>query len=168
MLPKQHNSVGSSGFTAGARDDAATGLLRLFDYVALHDTVDSMELLQSRVLVHPREFDHAAQRCNAFGLRSIRCYGPLEEPLGIVYAAGGTSLEISRQPGAKPEGVTLWLQVPDIDAAIDGLRTSQYDGEIGTPVLQPWGLWECPVELFEGVGVLLIEVPRTHPLHWRS
>jgi hypothetical protein len=85
-----------------------------------------------------------------------------------VYAAGGSCLEISRQPGTPPEGVTLWLQVPDVDAAVASLHSRQYDGTVGTPVLQPWGLWECKVELFEGVDVLLVEVPRSHPLHWRE
>lgn len=141
---------------------------RLFDDTSLRDTVVLVELLQSRVLVHPADFDRAAQRCSAFGLHSIRCYGPLDEPFGIVYAAGGVSLEISRQPGPPPQGVTLWLQVPDVDAAVENLRTEQYDGAVGAPVLQPWGLWECEIELFEGVDVLLVEVPRAHPLHWRG
>jgi hypothetical protein len=139
-----------------------------FDGTAPRDTVGIVELLQARVLVHPTDFDRAAQRCSTFGLHSIRRYGPLDEPFGIVFAAGGVSLEISRQPGSPPEGVTLWLQVPDVVAAVENLFIEQYDGAVGTPILQPWGLWECRVELFEGVDVLLVEVPRTHPLHWRG
>jgi hypothetical protein len=139
-----------------------------FDVTAPRDTVVIVELLQARLLVHPSDFDRAALRCSEFGFHSIRCYGPLDEPFGIVYAAGGVSLEISRQPGSAPQGVTLWLQVPDVNATVENLRTKQYGGAVGTPVMQPWGLWECKVELFEGVDVLLVEVPRTHPLHWRG
>jgi len=129
--------------------------------------VTGMEFLQSRILTHPADFDLAVHRCTSFGLRPIRCYGPLDEPYGIVYYAGGSSLEISRQPGPPPAGVTLWLQVPDIVASVNDLHTRGYEGAVGFPSLQPWGLLECEIELFYGVSVLLVEVPHSHPLHWR-
>jgi hypothetical protein len=133
------------------------------------DIVSAMELLQSRVLVHPENFRVAVDRCASFGLRSIRCFGPLEEPAGVVYATGGGgALELSSQPGPAPIGITLWIQVPDMSAAVQDLRTRCYDGLVGQPALQPWGLLECDVELFDGVGVKLVEVPPTHPLHWRG
>lgn len=102
-----------------------------------------------------------------FGLHTTRVYGPLEDPAGVVFAVGGGGeLEISRQPGVPPSGVTLWIQVPDSKAAALELQGRGFKVEV--PVLQPWGLLECPVDLFDGVGVILVEVPREHPLHWRG
>jgi hypothetical protein len=128
-----------------------------------------MELLQSRVLVRPKDFRSAVHRCTTFGLRSIRCFGPIDDPAGIVYATGGGgALELSKQHGPAPTGITLWMQVPDISAAVQDLHHRRYEGVVGTPALQPWGLLECDVELFEGVQVILVEVPPAHPLHWRG
>lgn len=128
-----------------------------------------MELLQSRTLIRPRDFRAAVDACISFGLRSVRCYGPLEDPVGVVFAlGGGGTLELSRQPGTPPQGVTLWLQVPDIRVAASALSTGSFKGEVGAVVLQPWGLLECEVGLFDGVCVTLVEVPPAHPLHWRQ
>lgn len=125
-----------------------------------------MELLQSRILLRPENFHEALRRCAAFGFREVRRYGSLEDPHGVVYALAGSMLEISDQAGAAPFGVTLWLRVPDVAAARRVLHDEGYDGAIGEACLQPWGLWECEVELFDGVAVLLVEVPATHRLHW--
>jgi hypothetical protein len=126
-----------------------------------------VELLQARVLVRPTNFHEALRRCVAFGLREIRRYGPFDDPHGVVYATGGGMLEVSAQYGTPPQGVTLWFRVPDVAQAVEELCGNRYEGVMGEIRLEPWGLWECTVELFEGVDVIMVEVPTTHPLHWR-
>jgi hypothetical protein len=126
-------------------------------------------MLQSRVLVSPSNFDLAVSRCKAFGMRSLRVYGLLDNPVGVVFATGGGgTLELSRTKSTPPSGVRLWIQVPSLVDAIEELQSSRYPGAIGPAELQPWGLLECEVELFDGVSVIVVEVPRDHPLHWRG
>lgn len=128
-----------------------------------------MEILTSRLLVSPTNFEFACSRCEAFGLRSLRVYGPLEAPAGIVFATGGGgALEITRSSPTPPSGLRIWLQVPSLAAALEDLVVRKYPGHVGTTTQQPWGLFECPVELFDGVSIVLVEVPREHPLHWRG
>jgi hypothetical protein len=128
-----------------------------------------MEMLQSRTLVTPGDFTLACSRCDAFGMRTLRVYGPLDDPAGVVYAlGGGGALELSGQPGPPPSGVRLWVQVPSLPAAVADLAARGYPGQVGPIKHQPWGLIECDVELFDGVAVVLVEVPREHPLHWRG
>lgn len=132
-------------------------------------TVTPMEMLQSRILVSPADFEFARSRCESFGMRSTRVYGPLDDPAGVVYAiGGGGALELSRQPGPPPSGVRLWVQVPSLAGALDDLTARAYHGPVGPVEHQPWGLIECTVELFDGVSVVLIETPPDHPLHWRG
>jgi len=128
-----------------------------------------MELLQSRVLLNPSDFKAALRRCEEFGLHTLRIYGPLEEPLGVLFSLGGGGiLELSSLERIPPSGVRLWVQVPSMSRALEELKNRQYPGNMGEPVHQPWGLLECEVELFEGVVVILVEVPKEHPLHWRG
>lgn len=128
-----------------------------------------MEMLQSRTLVAPADFELAMARCVAFGMRTLRVYGPLEDPAGVVFAIGGGGmLELSRQIGPPPSGVRLWIQVPTLADAVAELASRSYPGQVGSVEHQPWGLIECEIELFGGVAVVLVEVPREHPLHWRA
>ena len=128
-----------------------------------------MELLQSRTLVTPTDFGFARSRCEAFGMRSLRMYGPLDDPAGVVFATGGGgALEISRHAGPPPSGLRLWVHVPSITDAVEELVARAYPGRIGSIEHQPWGLIECDVDLFDGVSAVLVEVPRDHPLHWRG
>ena len=128
-----------------------------------------MELMSSRVLVRPRDYRAAVERCMAFGLRVMRSWGPLEDPVGIVFALGGGGLlELSASAGDTTTGLRLWLQVPSLSEACGALSGSGFDDAIGEGVLQPWGLLECEVELFDGVTVVLVEIPETHPLRWRG
>jgi hypothetical protein len=132
-------------------------------------TITLMEMLQSRTLVSPADFELAIMRCESFGMHTLRVYGPLDEPAGVVFAlGGGGALELSRQPGHPPCGVRLWIHVPSLPDALDGLVSREYPGQIGPVEHQPWGLIECTVELFDGVAVVLVEIPRDHPLRWRS
>jgi hypothetical protein len=128
-----------------------------------------MEMIQSRLVVTPANFGFARSRCETFGLHSVRIFGPIDDPAGVVYATGGGGLlELSHQPGSPPSGIRLWVQVPSITDALDNLAAREYPGRVGAVELQPWGLHECSVELFDGVAVILVEVPRDHPLRWRG
>lgn len=128
-----------------------------------------MHVLQSRVLLRPGDF----QRSVAFyetgiGLVRYRDWG--EPPhRGVVYFLGGGFLELTE--GSSPPGavarVRLWLQVADVHAARDALavRSIVIAAE---PERKPWGLIEMSVLDPDGLELVLIETPTSHPLRRRQ
>ena len=89
-----------------------------------------MEVLASRLLLHPR--DHAASRRfyeETLGLGVFREFGTPEHP-GVVFFVGGGLLELSGHGDATPTVATrLLLQVRDVHAETARLRAA------GVPVL---------------------------------
>lgn len=122
-----------------------------------------MEVLSSRVLLRPTH----PERSRAFygdvlGLAVYREFGPPEHR-GVVYFLGNGLLEVSGRSEEPPRGMSLWVQVRDLDAEHDRLAAA------GVPVrraprVEPWGLREMWIEDPDGVRIVLVEVPEDHPL----
>jgi predicted enzyme related to lactoylglutathione lyase len=123
----------------------------------------AVEVLSSRVLLRPSN----AARSQAFygdvlGLAVYRQFGPPESP-GVVFFLGNGLLEVSGQSSEPPAGLSLWLQVRNIDGEHDRLTAA---GVTVTqpPRREPWGLVEMWIEDPDGVRIALVEVPDDHPL----
>ena len=89
---------------------------------------------------------------------------------GIVLFLGGGFLELNstdppRERGRTP--MTLWLQVPDVDAERDRLAATGDVVIVSEPKTMPWGLREMWIEDPDGVRIVLVEVPEDHPIRNR-
>ncbi|MGH9246270.1 MAG: VOC family protein [Acidimicrobiales bacterium] len=129
-----------------------------------------MEVLASRVLLAPTDFDRSVRWYGeVLGLRVSREFGAGGDVTGVVFFLGGGALELSRsgaRPGEFGRGGLLWLQVPDVAIEHDRLRDTGV--RVRTPPTRmPWGLMECWIEDPDGVGICLVEVPEDHPLRRR-
>src|SRR5215211_3309136 len=86
---------------------------------------------------------------------------------GVVFFLGGGFLELSGSSRtAASESAGLWLQVRDVDAAGRDLEEVGVD-IIEVPTEKPWGLREMQVRDPDGLSIVIIEVPETHPLRRR-
>jgi catechol 2,3-dioxygenase-like lactoylglutathione lyase family enzyme len=123
----------------------------------------AMDVLSSRLLLRPRD-PAASQRFyrDILGLAVYREFAG-----GEVYFLGNGLLEVSGQAsGPAPDGAAnleLWLQVRDVAAEHARLAG------LGVPVLraprtEPWGLVEMWIADPDGVRIVLVQVPREHPL----
>lgn len=122
-----------------------------------------MEILASRVLFRPADYERSvAFYRDAIGLAIAREYGA-----GTVFYAGQSLIELAGH-GAPAEGTApfpgaLWLQVRDVYAtqaelegrAVDIARVAKEE---------PWGLHEMHVADPDGVTLIFVQVPDTHPL----
>jgi catechol 2,3-dioxygenase-like lactoylglutathione lyase family enzyme len=122
-----------------------------------------MEILASRVLFRPADYERSlAFYRDDIGLAIARDYGA-----GTVFYAGQSLIELAGH-GGKPVGTppfpgALWLQVRDVYAT-----QAQLEGR-GVTVAraaaeEPWGLHEMHVDDPDGVTLIFVEVPDTHPL----
>lgn len=122
-----------------------------------------MEVLSSRVLLHPVE----VERSRAFYRDTLGLAVYREFEGGIVFFLGGGFLELSRQATTAPgPNVALWLQVRDVDAAHEELLAAGVE-ILRAPETEPWGLREMWVADPDGVRVVVVEVPEGHPLRSR-
>jgi catechol 2,3-dioxygenase-like lactoylglutathione lyase family enzyme len=123
-----------------------------------------MEVLGSRILLRPRD----PGRCRHFyreilGLAVYREFGSADDP-GLVFFLGSGFLEVSgRSTDRSGSGLSMWLQVRDVEAEHERLLAA------GVPVVsgprrEPWGLLEMWIEDPDGVPIVLVEVPDEHPL----
>jgi predicted enzyme related to lactoylglutathione lyase len=127
-----------------------------------------MEVLSSRVLLHPRDLERSlAFYGETLGLAVFREYST-GNARGVVFFIGGGYLEVTGQSD-EPAGpnLQLWFQVRDLKATFAELSAK------GVPVLHeparmPWGLDEMWIEDPDGVQIAVIEVPEEHPLRKRS
>lgn len=128
-----------------------------------------MEVLSSRVLLRPREFERSLTFYrDTLGLRVYREYGSGGRITGIVLFCGGGFLELTVSGPEKPDGVgamLLWLQVPAVDAEVSRLRSDGVDVEPAETM--PWGLREAWLTDPDGVRIVLVEVPEGHPIRSR-
>src|SRR4051812_21355585 len=122
-----------------------------------------MDILASRVLFRPADY----QRSLTFyrddvGLAIARDYGA-----GTVFYAGQSLIELAghggRPAGAPPFPGALWLQVRDVyatQAELEdrGVTIARAAAE------EPWGLHEMHVDDPDGVTLIFVQVPDTHPL----
>lgn len=128
-----------------------------------------MDVLSSRVLLHPGDFARSLHFYREIlQLPVYREWGlEGEQGHGVVFFLGGGFLELSGRAGDPPgEKLELWLQVRDVAAVHDDLA-GRGVVVVETPTDQPWGLREMRILDPDGVHVVIVEVPRNHPLRYR-
>jgi catechol 2,3-dioxygenase-like lactoylglutathione lyase family enzyme len=130
-----------------------------------------MEVLSSRVLLSPLDFERSRRwYTDVLGLHVYREYGADGRVTGVVLFLGGGFLELNcaNPPRTKdPMPMTLWIQVPDVDDEHDRLAETGEVTVLAAPKTMPWGLREMWIEDPDGVRIVLVEVPETHPLRRR-
>jgi catechol 2,3-dioxygenase-like lactoylglutathione lyase family enzyme len=117
-----------------------------------------MEILASRMLIRPVDYpESVAFYRDRIGLAIAREYGA-----GTVFYAGQSLIELAGH-GEPSAGGTLWLQVRDVYSAETELAGR---GVLITRAAQeePWGLHEMHVSDPDGILLIFVEVPATHPL----
>ena len=126
-----------------------------------------MEVLSSRVLLHPVDFERSFRfYAESLGLHVYREWGS-GSTKGVVFFLGGGFLELSgsSRTGAS-ESLGLWLQVRDVDAV------GREFGDVGVEIIErptdkPWGLREMQIRDPDGLKIVIAEVPENHPLRRR-
>jgi catechol 2,3-dioxygenase-like lactoylglutathione lyase family enzyme len=123
-----------------------------------------MEMLSSRFMLHPRDFDRSVGFYrDVLGLHPMREFGQ-GDSRGVVFFLGGGYLELTGRNIEPPAPSTeLWLQVRDVREAERELRTAAVP-IIESAVEKPWGLIELRVSDPDGLVLILVEVPPDHPL----
>ncbi|MGW0161911.1 VOC family protein [Mycobacterium sp. NPDC003323] len=117
-----------------------------------------MEILASQVLIRPADYARSVEFYrDRIGLAIAREYGG-----GTVFYAGQSLIELAGH-GAPSAGGALWLQVRDVYAT-----ETELTGR-GVPIAraateEPWGLHEMHVTDPDGVTLIFVQVPDTHPL----
>ncbi len=122
-----------------------------------------MDVLSSRILLHPRDWEESSRFYReTLGLKIYR-----EWRGGVVFFLGGGFLELSGQ-GGEPIGGTpqLWLQVEDLQREYRRLRELDV-AIVEPPIRKPWGLDEMRLADPDGLCLVLVEVPPEHPLRRR-
>ncbi len=125
----------------------------------------AMDILSSRVLLHPRDWDRSFHFYHeVLGLKIYR-----EWSGAAVFFLGGGFLELSGQGADEALGETpqLWLQVEDLAREHERLRGAGVP-IAEPPVRKPWGLDEMRVDDPDGLRLVIVEVPAGHPLRSRS
>jgi predicted enzyme related to lactoylglutathione lyase len=123
-----------------------------------------MDALSSRILLRPTDpgRSHRFYR-DVLGLAVHREFGPPDRP-GVVFFLGQGYLEVSGQSAASPgEGIAIWMQIRDVRAEHERLLAAGVDIR-RPPQTEPWGLIEMWIADPDGVPIVLVEVPRDHPL----
>ena len=128
-----------------------------------------VHVLSSRILLQPTD----PERSRAFygeqlGLPVYREFGTGPDR-GTVYFLGGGFLELSgrRDDAPRSPATRIWLQVADVAAVHEELRTKGVD-IVRPPVQEPWGLIEMWIADPDGTPIVLVEVPADHPLRLRA
>lgn len=126
-----------------------------------------MEVLSSRVLLHPRDFERSLRfYSESLGLHIYREWGSGSDR-GVVFFLGGGFLELSGSSHTTAnENVGLWLQVRDMAAVGHEME------EAGVDIIElltdkPWGLREMQIRDPDGLRIVIVEVPKNHPLRQR-
>jgi catechol 2,3-dioxygenase-like lactoylglutathione lyase family enzyme len=126
-----------------------------------------MEVLSSRVLLHPRDFKRSLRfYSETLGLHVYREWGSGSTG-GVVFFLGGGFLELSGSSRTETsENVGLWLQVRDVNAV------GREFGDAGVEIIEPptdkpWGLREMQIRDPDGLRIVIVEVPENHPLRRR-
>jgi len=119
-----------------------------------------VEVLQSRVLYRPVDYQASvAFYRDVVGLHVFR-----EWATGTVFFLGGGLLELSRPAGpVTDDKLSLWLHVRDVDAEFARLAAAGVD-VVEAPVDEPWGLREARIRDPDGLLLVLVEIPPSHPM----
>ena len=121
-----------------------------------------MEILSSRTILRPRDYDASLEFYGGtLGLAIAREY-----PGGTVFFAGQGLIEIAahgERDGTQRFHGALWLQVRDVYAAHTELTLA---GVVITRAAQqePWGLHEMWIDDPDGIRVVLVQIPPDHPI----
>ncbi len=126
-----------------------------------------MEVLSSRVLLHPRDFERSFRfYAETLGLHVYREWGS-RPTRGVVFFLGGGFLELAGSSHTTAnENVGLWLQVRGVDAAGRDLEGAGVE-ILESPTDKPWGLREMRIRDPDGLRIVIVEVPPDHPLRRR-
>jgi predicted enzyme related to lactoylglutathione lyase len=126
-----------------------------------------MEVLSSQLLVRPTDFERSFRfYAESFGLHVYREWSSGARR-GVVFFLGGGFLELSGSSRTgTSESVSLWLQVRDVDAIGHELGEAGVD-IIELPTDKPWELREMQIRAPDGLSVVIVEVPESHPLRRR-
>jgi predicted enzyme related to lactoylglutathione lyase len=126
-----------------------------------------MEVLFSRVLLRPTDFERSFRfYAESLGLHVYREWSSGANR-GVVFFLGGGFLELSGSSSTEPsESVALWLQVPDVDTLGHELEVAGVD-IVELPTDKPWGLREMQIRDPDGLRIVIVEIPETHPLRRR-
>jgi predicted enzyme related to lactoylglutathione lyase len=127
-----------------------------------------MEVLSGRVILRPVELERSlAFYGETLGLKIYREYGTGRDR-GVVFFTGGGYLEITgHAPPVDADKVTLWLQVPDLEAVHTELAAAGVD-IVDPPERKPWGLLEMWIRDPDGLTIVVVQVPGDHPLRRRD
>jgi len=119
-----------------------------------------VEVLQSRVLYRPVDYETSvAFYRDVVGLHVFREWGS-----GTVFFLGGGLLELSRSAGpVSGDKLSLWLHVRDVDAEFARLAAAGVE-IVEAPVDEPWGLREARIRDPDGLVLVLVEIPPSHPM----
>src|SRR5215204_3583288 len=112
-----------------------------------------MEVLSSRVLVHPTDFERSFRfYAETLGLHVCREWSS-GSARGVVFFLGGGFLELSgSSPTGAGESVALWLQVRDVDAVGHELEEAGVE-VLEPPTDKPWGLREMQIRDPDGLRI---------------
>ena len=126
-----------------------------------------MEVLSSRLLLQPVDFERSFRfYAESLGLHVYREWSS-GSTKGVVFFLGGGFLELSSSSHTgTSESVGLWLQVRDVDAVGRELQEAGVD-IMELPTDKPWGLREMQIRDPDGLRIVIVEVPETHPLRRR-
>ena len=118
-----------------------------------------MEILSSRVLLRPADYQRSLTFYrDALGLAIAREY-----PGGTVFYAGQSLIELAGHGEPRSFSGALWLQVRDVYATGEELRSRGVD--IAREARQEmWGLHEMHVTDPDGVTLIFVQIPENHPL----
>lgn len=118
-----------------------------------------MEILSSRALLRPTDYQRSLEFYrDTLGLAIAREY-----PGGTVFFLGQSLLELAGHGEPRTFSGALWLQVRDVYATEEELRARSVD--ITREARQePWGLHEMHVTDPDGVTLIFVQIPPTHPL----
>ncbi|MBV8980107.1 MAG: VOC family protein [Acidimicrobiia bacterium] len=127
-----------------------------------------MEVLSARVILRPVDLERSLHFYGqTLGLKIYREYGS-GKGRGVVFFIGGGYLELTGNgPAVDFEKLSLWLQVPDLDAVHTRLAAAGVD-IVDPPQRKPWGLLEMWIHDPDGLSIVVVEVPEDHPLRRRA
>lgn len=125
--------------------------------------VAGMEILASRILLHPTDLERSLRFYEqTIGLAIYREWGT-GPSRGVAFFLGGGLLEVSGGSPQPPSAATgVVLQVRDLAATRASLVEQGVTPE-AEPELKPWGLLEMTVRDPDGFALIFVEVPPEHP-----
>jgi predicted enzyme related to lactoylglutathione lyase len=123
-----------------------------------------MEILSSRILLHPTDLDRSLRFYEqTIGLAIYREWGTGASRGVVFFLGGGGLLEVSGGSPQQPSAaIGLVLQVRDLGATRERLAERGVVVE-AEPELKPWGLLEMAVRDPDGLALIFVEVPPGHP-----